>query len=113
LGCINEPPVEVGFAQQTLNAREGLMLFGPVRFERNPKEIRVGVIGSNDGIDLFKRWCVQFRKPVTLTEQQHKNHEVPFPGFEAVFGATWPSANIPSVAVSRTDRGCAQHRPIS
>lgn len=102
-GYLQEPSVEVGFNQKILDPREGLMLFGPVDFDRNPTEIRIGVIGSQEGIDLFHRWCAAFRKATTLTDQQKEKREIPFPGFEAVFGAKWPQNPAVTIPISRTD----------
>lgn len=103
VGVLEEPKVEVGFKQQLTDARKGLMLFGPFNFDRNPNEIRLGVIGTREGISLFEQWCVAFRKPCPLSEKQVEKNEVPFPGFEAVFGASWPVKPKTTIALSKTD----------
>jgi len=103
IGIIEEPPVQVGYSQEMTDARKGLMLFGPVDFDRNPSEIRLGVIGTTEGISLFTKWCEEFRKPTELTEKQIEKNEVPFPGFEAIFEASWPTKPKVAVPLSKND----------
>ena len=103
LRFLPEPPIEVGFSQKVDDPREGLMLFGPVSFERNPTEVRVGVIGTSAGVELFGKWCVSFNRPVLQSDKKKSEREVPFPGFEAVFNARWPRQPSTARIVSRTD----------
>ncbi len=96
-----EPRVAVGFNQTSDYPKEGLLQFGPVPFQRNPVAIRVGVIGTREGIELFQRWSAQFnsfRKVPVDTR-----NSLSFPGFEAVFGAKWPREPTRTIALSRTD----------
>ena len=79
------------------------MLFGPVPFERNPSEVRVGVVGTSEGLALFDRWCATFNKPVFSTDSSDPRRNIPFPGFEPVFGATWPNRATASRLISRND----------
>jgi hypothetical protein len=99
--ALSEPKVAVGYGQTTDYPKEGLMQFGPVEFSRNPSAIRVGVVGTREGIELFQRWSSQFnsfrRAPSDV------RNSPPFPGFEAVFGATWPRSPARTVVLSRTD----------
>ncbi|WP_081295619.1 TIR domain-containing protein [Rhizobium leguminosarum] len=99
---IDEPAVVVGHGQRSLDPREGLMLFGPVEFNRNPREVRVGVVGAPEGIELFKKWCARFASPV-LPSDGGGPRQVPFPGFDAVFGAVWLKEPVAARPVSRTD----------
>jgi len=103
VGVLEEPPVQIGYSQEMTDARKGLMLFGPLDFERNPSEIRLGVIGTPEGIGLFTKWCEEFRKPTELTEKQVEKNEVPFPGFEAIFEASWPNKPKIAVPLSKND----------
>ena len=98
-----EPKLEVGLGQQTDDPREGLLLFGPRPFERNPKVLRIGVVGAAEGIELFTRWCKRFRGRVDSGAEEINNRLVPFPGFDAVFGAEWPDAPIVTRAIPRAD----------
>ncbi|MBG6208524.1 hypothetical protein IWQ49_003184 [Labrenzia sp. EL_126] len=99
----DEPKLEVGFRQQTEDPREGLLLFGPREFERNPKFLKIGAIGAPEGIDLFSRWCKRFRGRVDSGAEVADNRLVPFPGFDAVFGAEWPDVPIVTKAIPRSD----------
>ncbi|MCE8509207.1 TIR domain-containing protein [Ruegeria pomeroyi] len=99
----DEPKLEVGFRQQTEDPREGLLLFGPREFERNPKFLRIGVVGAPEGIDLFTRWCKRFRGRVDSGSEVTDNRLVPFPGFDAAFGAEWPDVPIVTKAIPRSD----------
>jgi len=99
---IDEPAVVIGHSQRSLDPREGLMLFGPVEFARNPREVRVGVVGAPEGIELFKKWCARFVSPV-LPPDGSGPRQVPFPGFDAVFGATWLKEPVAARPISRTD----------
>jgi hypothetical protein len=98
---IAEPRVAVGYGQTSDYPKEGLFLFGPVSFERNPKVVRAGVVGTKEGIELFNAWSKQF-----ITYQSDSSgvrNSMPFPGFEAVFGARWNVAPLHTIALSRTD----------
>lgn len=103
LDQVPEPLVEVGFEQLVDDPREGLLLFGPVSFERNPNQIRIGVIGTKEGLRLFDKWSEFFQNPVSTSNPSDGRREVAFPGFEAVFGAAWPLIPTFAALVSRTD----------
>ena len=85
---IPEPTVLVGFGQEVEHPRDGLFLFGPVDAMANPREMRVGVIGTNQGIDLFRTAHQALRGFIPAPEPQVA-HRDDWPGFEAVFGADW------------------------
>ncbi len=112
-----EPQVAVGMQQVVEDPRKGLMLFGPVAFERNPSTVRVGLVSTVEGSELFNLWCAAFRKPAPMSKTSRQTGEVPFPGFEAVYGSTWPEKPIVECRVSRTDmlnaiRGRDRHQAI-
>ncbi len=96
-----EPKVAVGYGQENDSPKEGLLLFGPVSFERNPKNIRAGVIGTTEGIELFRVWSRQFN--TFQSDPKASRNAISFPGFEAVFGAKWNVQPVHSIALSRTD----------
>lgn len=98
---IPEPQVEVGFGQRTDYPKEGLLQFGPVEFERNPSSIRTGVVGTHEGIELFRKWSERFNS--CRSDPIAGRNSVPFPGFEAVFGAKWGPEPARTIALSRTD----------
>ena len=98
-----EPRLEFGFNQESEDPREGLMLFGPTDFERNPKVMRIGVVGAPEGIELFSKWCKRFKARTDSGTAEVNTRLVPFPGFDATFGAEWPEKPIAARAIPRTD----------
>lgn len=98
---IEEPSIAVGHGQTSDYAKEGLLLFGPVPFERNPKHVRAGVIGTTKGIELFGTWAKEFN--AFQADPAASRNAMPFPGFEAVFGAKWEPKPAHTIALSRTD----------
>lgn len=98
---LQEPKVAVGFGQTTDYPKEGLLLFGPAEFSRNPKHVRAGVIGTPEGVELFRSWSEQFNR--FQADPQGGKNSISFPGFEAVFGARWEVRPAHAIALSRTD----------
>jgi hypothetical protein len=98
---LEEPKVAVGFNQESDYPKEGLLLFGPVAFERNPTVIRAGLIGTKEGIELFRVWSRQFNG--FQADPTGSRNAMPFPGFEAVFGAKWTVDPVHTIPLSRTD----------
>lgn len=96
-----EPQVAVGYGQTNDYPKEGLLLFGPVPFARNPKSIRTGVIGTAEGVDLFRTWSKQFN--AFQADPAASRNSMPFPGFESVFGAKWEIDPSHVIALSRAD----------
>lgn len=96
-----EPRVAVGYGQTSDYPKEGLLQFGPVPFARNPSVIRAGVVGTREGIELFRRWSAQFN--AFRKDPNGSRNSIPFPGFEAVFGAKWPKDPVRTIMLSRTD----------
>ncbi len=103
LTYFDEPKLEFGFNQESEDPREGLMLFGPTDFERNPKVMRIGVVGAPEGIELFTKWCKKFKARTDSGTDEENNRLVPFPGFDATFGSEWPEAPVAARAIPRTD----------
>ncbi len=85
---IREPTVLVGFGQEAEHPRDGLFLFGPLDAATNPREMRVGVIGTDRGIDLFRTAHQAMRGVISAPEPQVA-HRDDWPGFEPVFRADW------------------------
>lgn len=98
---LSEPEVAVGFGQKSDYPKEGLLLFGPLPFDRNPRTIRAGVIGTKEGVDLFKKWSRQFNG--CQNDIGDVRNSMAFPGFEAVFGTKWMLDPVHAIALSRTD----------
>jgi hypothetical protein len=103
ISTIEEPALVVGLQQEVLDPREGLLLYGPQEFERNPKQIRIGVVGAPEGIELFSNWCEKFRGQTNSLNGISGVRNVPFAGFEAVFKCQWPEKPSVVRAISRAD----------
>lgn len=50
-----EPLLRFAYDQTAEDPRDGLTLFGPLDTAR-PYGVRAGVIGTDRGIELFRRW---------------------------------------------------------
>ena len=50
----DEPNLEFGSRQTTAHPKDGLFLYGPHNKPKKTREIRIGVIGTSDGINLFR-----------------------------------------------------------
>jgi hypothetical protein len=86
-----EPSLEFGFSQTTAHPKDGLFLYGPHSRAKKTREIRIGVIGTQAGIEHFRNWVARIRKRVEVpppgkTEKKDRLHLANFPGLEEAFG---------------------------
>ena len=51
-----EPPLEFAYGQRSAHPKDGLFLYGPHAKGKRTREIRVGVVGTSDGIAHFRTW---------------------------------------------------------
>lgn len=95
---LDEPPLAFGYGQVLPDPKDGLFLFGPVMDSSKPAEMRVGVIGTKQGIERYKKWVGQITGyiPAAKAEQHH----LAFPGFEAAFRTKWPINPVAEIEVS-------------
>ncbi len=95
---LEEPLLVFGYGQVMPDPKDGLFLFGPVIDDAKPAEMRVGVIGTKQGIERYKKWVAQITNyiPALKAEQHH----LAYPGFEAAFKTKWPLAPVASIEVS-------------
>ena len=77
---IEEPLLEFGNSQKLEHPQDGLFLYGPVAAQGSPEVIHVGIVGTQDGIELVTKWLTVLmrRLPVERPEQLHSS---PWPGF--------------------------------
>jgi len=77
-----EPELEFGISQH-VDIRFGLMNFGPVDFDttRAPKEIKLGIVGSNESVEGVQRWLERCRDGIPAKESKQPNLFPRFPGF--------------------------------
>jgi hypothetical protein len=84
-----EPLLEFANGQKVEHPQDGLFLYGPVDDAGSPEVLRVGVIGTPQGIGLVKGWLSKLagRLPV---KDRSKLHTSAWPGFQAIFAARLP-----------------------
>jgi hypothetical protein len=84
---LREPNLEFGFRQVTAHPKDGLFLYGPHSRPRKTKEVRLGVVGTLDGIRYFRAWAAEIKKRVDVPppekgEKKDRLHLANFPGIE-------------------------------
>ncbi len=85
--------------QKCSDARDGLALFGSLN---EIYGIKSGVIGTKDGLQIFKNYLDYIQKPI----YNSKNITRPiFPGFETIFGCKWESSSITFKEVTNEEIG--------
>lgn len=119
---IDEPQLTFGHDQSTEHPKDGLFLFGPVASGQNPARMDVGVIATPAGLKKYSKWVASIEKfigvpaPATDRKRNEANTFV-WPGFEAVYGAAWPSKPFASCLIdpdelSRRILGADRHQAI-
>ena len=79
--------------------RDGLNLFGPLDRGKSAG-LSVGVIGTSEGIDRYKKWVIEINSPII--DDPIKPNRPPFPGFHTIFECQWilePSVEISISAI--------------
>jgi hypothetical protein len=101
LDNFEEPKLLFGYDQSLPDPKDGLFMFGPLIDRTKPGEMRVGVIGTPDGIARFNSWV----KTVTgyLPAAKAEQHHLAFPGFEAAFKTAWPSQSVVELSISASE----------
>jgi hypothetical protein len=99
LDHLAEPRLVFGHGQEMEHPKDGLFLFGPLREAGAPAEMRIGVIGTDQGLERFRRWSADIKRFIPPMRPDTPHHAA-FPGFEAVFGARWPDQPMAKLTVS-------------
>jgi hypothetical protein len=93
-----EPKLLFRYDQALEDPRDGLTLFGPLD-SGQIYGIRSGVVGTEAGIERFKRWGQSIQGPIiSATTDSESLYRPFFPGFQTVFGVRWsptPQIEIP------------------
>ncbi len=97
---VPEPPLLFGHNQSTVDPRDGLSLFGPLDSGK-PYGIRVGAIGTQDGLRRLRSWIDSVKRPITM--EPSSATWPTFPGFEAVFGIPWDATPTIEKEIPRSD----------
>lgn len=83
---IQEPLLLFRHGQAMEDPRDGLTLFGPLDFAA-PLGVRAGIVGTEQGIALFKRWVAAIQHPIRTSKPIASRP--PFAGFGSVFRVPW------------------------
>lgn len=120
LTFIDEPELTFGFDQPTTDPRDGLFLFGPLLDRRKPPSMRIGVIGTLDGLFAYRQWVEKIRGYIPAAGSSR--HQFAFPGFEAAFRTEWPAQPVIEVPIAKesiakairiSDRHVAVHDTVT
>jgi hypothetical protein len=98
---IQEPLLEFAYGQKLEHPQDGLFLYGPVNGSATPGDIRVGVIGTRDGIKLTRDWLTQLAGRIPARNPE-KIHTSSWPGFQAAFGAKLVTEPLAAIAISES-----------
>lgn len=105
---IREPDLEFAFGQRSPHPKDGLFLYGPHSRSKKTREIRVGVVGTTEGIGHFRAWARRIQKVVIVPppgkgEKQDRLHLANFPGLEEAFGITFEPDEISTLSIPLKD----------
>lgn len=101
----SEPLLRFGHDQRMADPKDGLFLFGPVIERTKPAEMRVGVIGTRQGIGRYRDWVRTISGYIPPGKQEQ--HHLAFPGFQAAFRTAWPDEPLVELEVSADELGRA------
>lgn len=85
---LGEPSLQFGHGQIAEDPHDGLALFGPA--EQRPAMPDHIVIGTSEGIQLWKDWNAALNAPAACVDPARHRAWPPFPGFDVAFGSKWP-----------------------
>ncbi|KAF0180768.1 MAG: hypothetical protein FD160_1730 [Caulobacteraceae bacterium] len=88
---VDEPLLEFGFRQKTDHPKDGLHLYGPRIAPASPTPLRVGVIGTSEGLAMFRDWAALIMRPIPIPprrprDKEERLHLSAFPGLREAFG---------------------------
>lgn len=114
---VDEPMLSFGFNQKTEHPKDGLFLYGPPASNLNPARMDVGVIGTAEGIRRYETWVKSLASIIAAPETGREENKTMWPGFEAAFGAPWPSKPFAAITIdgdllSRRIRSEDRHEAI-
>jgi hypothetical protein len=119
---LDEPKLAFGHDQTADHPKDGLFLFGPVGSNQNPARMDVGVIATPAGLQKYSQWVASIEQFIDVPAPNPKRkrndaNTFVWPGFEAVYGAVWPSRPfatclIDAGEVSRRILGADRHQAI-
>ena len=97
LHILPEPQLKFAFGQKMIDPRDGLTLYGPYDKGR-ANNFSVGIIGTPDGITIFKSWMNKIQKPVSYPKADMAKPF--FPGFEEVYGIQFNNKHFTEIKIN-------------
>ena len=98
---IEEPRLSFRYGQELEHPKDGLFLFGPLEDKAKPAEMRIGVVGTLDGLACFREWITSIQCFIP-PKDPNEPHHTGWPGFQAVFGTRWPQEPLVELTVSES-----------
>src|SRR5579871_6820312 len=99
---IPEPLLEFGSGQKVEHPQDGLYLYGPVKSAGFPTILHAGVVGTQQGIVLMRKWLDKLQGPLS-TERHDQLHTSSWPGFQAAFSARLASDPLVTISLSSNE----------
>ena len=104
----DEPPLEFAFSQRSPHPKDGLFLYGPHAKAKKSREIRVGVVGTIDGIGHFRAWGRKLKSVVCVPppgkgEKADRLHLANFPGLDEAFGISFEPDECSALSIAWKD----------
>lgn len=91
-----------GHKQKMLDPKDGLYIFGPYDHPQKPLTMRIGIIGTTEGIERFTRWSGKIKSYIQPARTD-VIHQKAFPGFQAAFNAYWPEEPMCRIYIPKED----------
>lgn len=100
---LEEPALEFRYGQPVTDPRDGLSLFGPYDADApgHPGAISYGVVGTDEGLNLFSAWSNAMVRPWTGAPNDRRRLWPPYPGFQAAFESDWRTEPVWEKALDR------------
>lgn len=105
---LHEPDLEFACGQRSPHPKDGLFLYGPHARSKRTREIRVGVVGTTDGIAHFRSWSRKLKQvvevpPPSKGQKQDRLHLANFPGLEETFGISYEPDECSTLSIPLAD----------
>lgn len=97
----DEPTLEFRHGQKLVDPKKGLALFGPydADLDAKPSSLNYVLIGTPGDLSFFNTWAKAMAAPATHAPKENYHIWVPYPGFEAAFGLSWPFQPVRSYKI--------------
>lgn len=102
LEFLSEPMLRFGYDQCLDDPKDGLFVFGPLVDERKPAQMRIGVVGTAEGLARYRAWVDSITGYLPALNPESPHHTA-FPGFQAAFRTPWPTTPVTEIPISASD----------